>query len=330
VKLKGDMMSTQTVSKKRVFQYSYTLGQNVGTGAGFNIPSDFALGSEGRLYVVCRGVMDNPRTVICNLDEEYISDFGFAGTGDGQFIWPTGIAIDRDEQVYIADEALNRISIFDRDGQFIAKWGVEGDGDGQLNRPAGIAFDADDNLLIVDALNHRVQRFTRDGTFLDSWGTQGTGDGEFNMPWGVAVDDENNVYITDWRNDRIQKFGPDGQFLMNFGRSGSGQGELSRPTGLDVDPDGDIYVADWKNDRIQAFDSDGNFVHAFVGDATLSKWGRQRLEANPDMVQERTLVKDFTPEKRFWGPRAVKVDNTGRIICLDTNRSRFQIYQKGG
>ena len=55
----------------------------------------------------------------------------------------------------MADEWLNRISIFTRDGEWIGKWGTAGGGDGELNRPSGMAFDQDDNLFLVDSLNNR-------------------------------------------------------------------------------------------------------------------------------------------------------------------------------
>ena len=89
----------------------------------------------------------------------------------------------------------------------------------------------------------------------------------------------------DWRNDRIQKFTGDGQFLMAFGSSGSDEGEFNRPSGVAVDRDGIIYVADWLNNRLQVFDVDGTFVTARSGDATVSKWGQAKLDANISLAK---------------------------------------------
>ena len=122
-------------------------------------------------------------------------------------MWPAGIALDSDGNVYVSDEALNRVSVFSGKGEFVHCWGREGSGEDEFNRPAGIAFDAEDNLLVADGLNCRVQRYTRDGRRLGGWGRPGDADGEMNVPWGITVDRAGNVYVSDWRNDRIQKFG---------------------------------------------------------------------------------------------------------------------------
>jgi DNA-binding beta-propeller fold protein YncE len=148
------------------------------------------------------------------------------------------------------------------------------------------------------------------------------------MPWGIDLDSEGNVYIADWRNDRIQKFSPDGRFLMKFGTSGSGEGQFNRPSGVAVDNDGVIYVADWLNNRLQVFDADGTFVTARTGDATVSKWGKEKLDANAEMWQERERAWGLEREKDFWGPTGVCVDDEGRIFVCESARNRIQVYRK--
>ena len=136
------------------------------------------------------------------------------------------------------------------------------------------------------------------------------------------------MYVADWRNDRIQQFSPDGKYQATFGQSGSGVGQFNRPTGVCVDQDGDIYVVDWLNNRVQVLTPEGRFITAFTGDAGLSKEGRQRLESNVEMVRQRSLVRDLTPQRKFRDPRAVKVDEQGRVVVVDTGANRLQIYQK--
>jgi DNA-binding beta-propeller fold protein YncE len=190
-----------------------------------------------------------------------------------------------------------------------------------------MAFDADDNLFIVDSNNHRVQKFSKDGKFLAKFGSHGIGDGEFNMPWGITIDNHGDIFIADWRNDRIQKFSPDGKFLMKFGSSGSGEGEFDRPTGVAVDTDGVIYVADWLNNRLQYFDQDGNFVGLKTGDAGISKWGQDKLDANAEMWGERDRAQGLEREKDFWGPTGVTVDDQGNIFVPESARNRIQVYK---
>jgi DNA-binding beta-propeller fold protein YncE len=292
------------------------------------------------MYVLNRSSEYRPegtRVTVCTTDEEFISTFarGVAQQGpheynfeDGSLVWPTCIALDSQETLFICDEWLHRVSQFSKDGEYLGKWEERpGSGDGELDRPAGMVFDADDNLYIVDSGNHRIQKFSKDGKFLSKWGTFGSGDGEFNMPWGIAIDSQGDIYIADWRNDRIQKFNPDGKFLMKFGSSGSGEGEFDRPTGVAVDRDGVIYVADWLNDRLQVFDHEGNFVAAKTGEAGISKWGQDKLDANPEMWDERERAQGLEREKDFWGPTGVTVDDDGMIFVPESARNRIQVYK---
>ena len=116
---------------------------------------------------------------------------------------------------------------------------------------------------------------------------------------------------------------------MKFGTSGQGDGEFNRPTGVAVDGDGTIYVTDFKNDRLQVFDAEGNFITKLSGEATLSKWGRERVEYDPVMVRGRELAQDLHErEKAFQGPIAVEVDDEGRIFVVETSRNRVQVFRK--
>jgi DNA-binding beta-propeller fold protein YncE len=314
------------------------MGRGEAAGPGFRNPVSMARGDEDLVYVLSRSSEYRPdaiRITMCTVGEEYIGEFGkgsaVQGEGpsaDAPFVWPTSIALDKDGNVYVVDEWLNRISIFTRDGEAIGKWGTAGHGDGEMDRPSGLSFDGEDNLYLVDSGNNRIQKFTKDGQFLAKWGRAGSGDGEFNLPWGIDIDRNGDVYVADWRNDRIQKFTPDGQFLMKFGTSGTGDGEFNRPTGVAVDKEGIIYVTDWGNDRLEVFDRGGQFITKMAGDATISKWGQAKLDANPDMWKEREVAQGLEREKLFWGPIAVEADDQGRIFVVESARSRVQVYHK--
>ena len=335
----------------RTFTYQFVAGRSEFQGTGFRNPMDIALGPDNTIYVVNRSYESRSDGTRINLfilgdeGEEYVTEFGGYGEGPGQFIWPMSIALDSDTNVYVSDEYLHRITIFDRDGNYVGHWGVHGSGDGELDRPAGLVI-RDDVLYVVDSRNHRVQKFTLDGRYISQFGGFGSGPGEFNTPWGICLDHEGNIFVADWRNDRIQTFSSDGRWQASFGQPGSGGdtsiarehggirvvsrpvGLFNRPTGVAVDKDGDIYVADWLNNRVQVLTPEGRFITEFTGDAGLSKWGVGKIESNPDMIRQRNGVRDFTPEKVLWAPVAVKVDDNGRVIVVDTTRHRFQVYQK--
>jgi len=326
------------------FQYSHTIGrQEVRSGNGFFNPVAITRGEGNLLYVLSRST-ETPafdpgkRVTVFTADEEFVRDFGRKvgpedatreSTPDGSFMWPTSVALDSQSNAYVADEWLNRISMFNKDGEWIGKWGTPGDGDGEINRPSGMAFDENDNLYMVDSLNHRVQVFTKEGKFLSKWGGKGSGDGEFDHPWGIEIDKNGDVYVADWRNDRIQKFAPDGRFLMKFGTSGQGDGEFNRPTGVAVDKDGTIYVTDFKNDRLQVFDADGSFITKLTGEATLSKWGRERVELDPLAPKGREIAQGLRErEGPFQGPIAVEVDDENRVFVVECARHRVQVFHK--
>ncbi len=293
-------------------------------------PVDVAVTSDMRVLALCKfegagGVAKIAR--VAWDDDANLGDIGTMGSDEGQMMWPAQMLLDRNENIVVSDEALHRITFMTTEGDFIGMWGEHGSGDGQLDRPSGMAYDADENLYVVDTMNHRVQKFTKDGKFILKWGGFGDGPGQFNMPWGIDVDELGDVYVSDWRNDRVQKFTAEGDFLFETGTSGSGDGELSRPAGLCVDGDGDIYVADSENDRVVLFNPEGRYIEAFIGDATLSISGRAYLLANAKPLRLRDMA-NIEPQKRLRSPRAVRVDDQGRMFIPDYGSFRVQVYQK--
>ena len=304
------------------FPYVKTLGMRRVT----DFPVDLAIGADETMYVICRSPIFAQISRLTQEDENLGAIGGF-GTDDGKFQLPAGIAIDREQNLWVSDEALHRITVLTTDGEFVTKWGEHGDADGQLDRPSGIAFDADENLYVVDTMNHRVQKFSKNGDLVLGWGRHGVSEGEFNMPWGIAVDDLGDVYVAAWRNDRVQKFTTAGKFLSELGSTGSEKGEFNRPAGVAVDSHGDIYVADCGNDRVQHFSPEGRYVKRFLGNATLSRSGRQYMMANaiPNRLRE---MADLEPQEKFRQPKSVKIDQQLRMYVVDFGSYRIQVYQK--
>jgi len=316
----------------RTFSYSHSVGRNEFAGTGFRNPVDMALGADDIVYVINRAYENRPdgvRITVCTINEDYVTEFGSYGEGDGQFIWPSSIALDKDENIYIADEWLNRITVYDSNGEFIRKWGEPGANQGEIDGPAGLAISGN-SIYVSDSRNNRVQKFSLDGKFESSFGESGDKAGQFNMPWGIGLDNDGNIYVTDWRNDRIQQFNSNGEWQATFGTSGTAVGQFNRPNSVSVDKDGDIYVSDWLNDRIQILAPDGRFITQLTGDHVLSQWGRDKMSSNPDMIRQRQLAithsADF--DKNFSHPTAVKVNSEGQVVILDSTRGRLQVYTK--
>ena len=338
-------MATTTGSKTFELEYVDTVGFAADQGGrGFHLPVAFAIRSDGRIYVASRSHAEALNIVgiqMVSLGHDFYGAIGGHGRGDGQMVSPAALAFDSDDNLYLADDALQRITIYDREGRFLSKWGTAGAGDGEIDGPSGLAFDDGGNLLVVDHKNHRVQRFTKEGRYLDQFGAFGDGDGRLDRPWGITVGADGHIYVADWRNDRIQKFTAAGGFVAKFGSSGDGDGRLNRPSGVAVDSDDNIYVADWGNQRLQVLDRDGRFLAKLRGQATLSPWAREYLEANADELRARETyapvyrVDTDDPnetsariEPYFWDPVAVRLDAQERLYVLETGRHRFQVYRR--
>ena len=307
------------------YSYTHCIGMNRISPS----PVDIALGRrDNRIFVLSRGRF---ATIFVNTwEDEYplpYPNIGSAGKGDGQMMWATAIQLDSEENLFVCDEALNRISKFSYEGEFLGKWGEEGEKEGQLNRPSGMVLDSEDNFYISDTFNHRIQKFTPEGEFIMSFGSFGHKPGEFNMPWGVEVDPWGYLWVVDWRNDRIQKFTAEGEFVTEIGSPGSGNGEFKRPSGVTVDLHGDIYVADRENHRIQLFDRHGRYVEQFLGNGGISKSGIRYISVHPGPLRQRYEA-NLEALKLFISPMSVTVTDDFKMLVPDFGNARIQIFQK--
>ena len=332
------------ITKTEKIKYLDTVGFGADIGGrGFHLPVDISVRADGRVYVINRSPMHRLgiRVGICDLLHGWYGEFGSDGKADGQFTGPAAITHDSNDRIYVADEELNRITVFNADGEFESKWGELGTEPGQINGPSALKVTSDGNLLLVDHLNNRIQKMTPDGQYLSHWGSKGIAKGQFNLPWGIDTDNAENVYVADWRNDRIQRFSKDGKFIDMYGSSGSDDGLFNRPSDVAVDQDGFIYVADWGNQRVQVFDHHWNFHASLRGQATVSPWAQEYLEANADELDARSRFDPYIEvdtddeheisarvEAYFWDPIAVEIDPEGRLVVADSLRHRLQIYQR--
>ncbi|MBI4689364.1 MAG: hypothetical protein HY754_03720 [Nitrospirae bacterium] len=132
--------------------------------------------------------------------------FGKRGQGDGEFNYPTHIAVDRDGRVYISDSLNFRIQCFDREGKFIFKFGEIGSSYDRFTTPKGTALDSEGNIYVVDSGQENVKIFDRNGRLLLFFGENGTERGMFWIPSGIFIDRDDNIYVADAFNGRIQAF----------------------------------------------------------------------------------------------------------------------------
>jgi DNA-binding beta-propeller fold protein YncE len=123
---------------------------------GFNLPSNVALGRDGRVYVTDSM---NFRIEMFDPEGNSLGTIGQIGDVPGTFARPRGVAVDSAGHVYVADAAFDNIQIFDSAGRLLLVFGKPGTAPGEFNLPAGLFFDAEDRLYVADAFNQRIQVF---------------------------------------------------------------------------------------------------------------------------------------------------------------------------
>lgn len=323
-------MLTTTVAG-RTWNFSHAIGRNAAAGNGFTNPYAITVGPDGVMYVISRGaegaggvVAENKRIAKVTMDENLVGEFGRT-----DLTWGAGIAVDKAGNVYASDEYSNRIFVYDADGQKEAEWGEPGTEEGQLSGPSGLALDADENMYVVDSMNDRVQKFTKDGKFLLAFGGSGSDDGQFDRPWGITIDGDGDVFVADWGNDRVQKFSPDGDYKFSFGGASGSATALNRPSDVAVDSEGDVYVVNWGDFTVKIYESDASILTTLEGDAMeFSKWAKEVVESNPDVVKAYRRVKDISSLAKFARPISIAVDAEDRVIITESTRGRLQVYEK--
>lgn len=258
----------------------------VGSQAAFNDPWDVEVDSKGNIYVA-----DRLNNAIRKITPAGIVTT-FAGTGaigsddapvaiSASFYQPSGVAIDKDDNLYVADHLNHLIRKITPDGVVTTLAGSR-DGDISVNnngkddglgnaakfyRPYGIEVAHDGNLYIADEWNHLIRKMTPEGlvTTIAGTGELGSTNGNaleatFNFPWDAVVDNDDNIYVADGLNHTIRRITPEGIVSTYAGvakaeGSRDGEGALARfnaASGLTYDSDEDaFYVADGQNELIR-------------------------------------------------------------------------------
>jgi DNA-binding beta-propeller fold protein YncE len=183
-------------------------------------------------------------------DRAPLLDWGSKGTGEGQFIWPSGVAIDRAGHVYIADAGRNDVQVFSADGEYLWTIGTFGTRDGELYLWCGayLAINGDGNLWVSDTSNHRLQEFSTEGEFLATIGKAGIAQGQFSGPGQVAIDADGRLFVADRTSSRVQIFDGDGTYLASIGDEEGNP--VIFPAGAALDGAGGLYVSDFFEDRV--------------------------------------------------------------------------------
>jgi sugar lactone lactonase YvrE len=173
-------------------------------------PGALAIDTQNRLLYVADVELD--QILVYDADTlKLLRKMGKAGhkhelTSPGDFSKPSGVAVDAEGNLYVADTWNNRVEIFDADGNFVSTFGKAGDGPGYFARPKGVAIDGDGHIWVADGMQDRVQVFNEEGQLLISFGGHGLLPGQFQGLVAIAIDKRNRVFTTEIFPGRAQQF----------------------------------------------------------------------------------------------------------------------------
>ena len=267
------------------------LGTPILTLGGVCGPRVVAINKRGEVVLIEGG---GSCVSVCSPSGEKLRSFGTNGSGQGEFDWPSGVAVDGEGNILVADTLNNRIQKFTAEGQFLT-----GSEPLQFRGPTDIVFNTINNkVYVVD--NICIQVLNSDLTFSSAFGERGNRKGRLCCPWGIACDSTGKVYVADTGNHHIQVFTAEGKFIRMFGGRGQGRGELARPHYVTVDISGMVYVSEVYNHRVSVFTTEGKFVTSF---------GREG--AGPE---------------EFDSPQGLAVDNNGVVYVCDYSNNRVLVF----
>ena len=244
----------------------------------------------------------------------------------GETLQPSGIAVNTEGLIAVADYSGNCILLFDKEGNYLRKFGCRGSNVGQLNGPYDITFLNDGEILVADVLNQRIQQFNvYTGKVLKAFGKKGKGEGELQRPVSVRVDDEGRVLVAD--SNRIQVFTKDGEPVFSFGASGLEK--LNRPSDC-IFQENTFIVSDAKNHSLKIFNNSGKFLRKIgeqgKGDGQLD-WSRglcveKRGNHHNILVcdSNNQRIVQFTMEGLFTGKTVTKLQEPVRIATTPDKR----------
>jgi len=233
---------------------------------------------------------------------EHIGTWNLPLSGTG---YPTGVSLDQDGLVWVAETHGHRVLVYDLSGNEILRFGSYGTQDGEFLYPTDIAFSKNGEVYVSEyGGNDRISVFDREGNFLRTFGHHGDDPEGFRRPQSIAIEPETgNLVITDSGNHRIVVRDPDGEVLRIISTAGRGHGQMLYPYGITFVSSDSFLVCEYGNNRLQQFSIHGDHMGIFGGAGDLAglfktPWGiaktpsgvivadtgNNRLQLLPDMM----------------------------------------------
>jgi NHL repeat len=242
---------------------------------------------------------------------------GWAKLPDGwDFADVGGIAIDRQDNVYVFNRGGHPMIVLDRNGKFLSSWGED-----VFKRPHALHIGPDETIWCADDGDHTVRKCTLDGRVLMTLGTPGKAapafSGQpFNRPTHTALAPNGDIYIADgYGNARVHRYSPDGRLLASWGESGTDPGQFNIVHNICCDVAGLVYVADRENHRVQVFDGVGRYITQWTN---VHRACGLYTAGQADSVFYVGELGPFLPINRHTpnlGPRVSILDSHGNLLA---------------
>lgn len=227
----------------------------------------------------------------CSKEGKGIRKWGLNGSQDGNFSYPSAIAIDTImKEVFVYDNRNNpRVQVFSCEGKFLRKWDCY-ENERALSR--GIAIDIEKHEVYFYYPNSQIYVCTTKGAFVRSWFTdEGCGD-SYSVIGGITLGSD-KVYVVDSEHHFVKVYTKEGQYVCSWGKHGHEDGSLDYPCGICLNGDAEVYITDLKNHRVQVFTPEGVF---------LRKWGKKGFDNGA-----------------FTSPRQLEVNDDNLLFVIDCN-----------
>jgi sugar lactone lactonase YvrE len=164
-------------------------------------PGDVAVAGD-RLFVT--DLKGHQIQVLDKRTGELLKKIGGPGAREGEFHYPTNLAVGPDDSLYVTDTMNFRVQKLTLEGKFVKSYGTVGDGLGQFSRPKGVAVDREGRMYISDAAFENVQIFDREGGLLLFFGGPGDGPENLNLPAAVVIDYESTPLFQKYADPRFK------------------------------------------------------------------------------------------------------------------------------
>lgn len=200
-----------------------------------------------------------PKSQIKRQKMIYHCKFGEFGVLEGQFTEPSGVAVNAQNDIIVADTNNHRIQIFDKEGRFKFQFGECGKRDGQLLYPNRVAVVKTSGDIIVTERSptHQIQIFNQYGQFVRKFGAN-----ILQHPRGVTVDNKGRIVIVECKVMRVLIFDQYGNVLNKFGCSK----HLEFPNGVVVNDKEEIFISDNRAHCVKVFNYQGVFLRQIGGE----------------------------------------------------------------